>query len=152
MRPALVAWTRMGVALAILLALDQVLKAIVVASLDRGESESVFPGIGLTYVRNEGVAFGAFDDGGALIVVFTGIAMAGLVAWFALNTDKPWLWLPVGAVLGGALGNLADRARDGSVIDYLDPSFWPAFNLADVAIVAGVFCLVLIPDKREREP
>ena len=136
----------MGVVVAITVGLDQVLKAIVVSSLQPGESEAVFPGIELSYVRNEGVAFGAFDDGGALIVAFTTIALVVLVGYFAFNATRPWLWLPVGALLGGAFGNLADRVRDGSVIDYIDPTFWPAFNLADAAIVIGLFALLYIAE------
>ena len=49
----------------------------------------------------------------------------------------PWLWLPVGLLLGGALGNLVDRAREGAVIDLIDPVAWPAFNIADACIVVG---------------
>jgi signal peptidase II len=48
----------------------------------------------------------------------------------------------VGVLLGGAFGNLADRVRDGAVIDYVDPTFWPAFNLADGAIVVGLLGLL----------
>ncbi len=125
-------------------ALDQILKQIVVSEIARGEDRNVFFGIDLTYVRNEGVAFGALGDGGALIVVLTGLALAFLLAYFAANSGRPWLWLPVGAVLGGALGNLADRARDGSVIDYVDPVLWPAFNLADAAIVIGILGLLYV--------
>ena len=50
-------------------------------------------------------------------------------------------------LLGGALGNLADRARDGAVIDFIDPSFWPAFNLADASIVVGVLALLYVAEK-----
>ena len=56
----------------------------------------------------------------------------------------PLLWLPVGLILGGALGNLADRAREGAVIDFIDPIAWPAFNLADAAIVVGVLGLLYV--------
>jgi signal peptidase II len=56
----------------------------------------------------------------------------------------PYLWLPFGAVAGGAIGNLADRVRDGAVVDFIDPIFWPAFNLADVAIVLGIFGLLYV--------
>ncbi len=59
----------------------------------------------------------------------------------------PWLWLPTGMLLGGALGNLADRARDGAVIDFIDPSFWPAFNLADASIVVGVLGLLYVAER-----
>jgi signal peptidase II len=62
----------------------------------------------------------------------------------------PWLWLPVGLLLGGALGNLADRARQGAVIDFIDPVAWPAFNVADACIVVGVFVLLFVVEGRER--
>jgi signal peptidase II len=53
------------------------------------------------------------------------------------------MWLAVGLLAGGALGNLADRVRADAVTDYLDPPLWPAFNLADVAITVGALALVL---------
>ena len=122
---------------ALTVAVDQVTKAIAVASLDRGEEVNVFLGLDLTYVRNEGVAFGALSGGGPVLVAVIAVALAGLIAYFALHARSRLLWLPVGAILGGALGNLADRAREGAVIDFIDPIAWPAFNLADVAIVVG---------------
>ena len=91
-------------------------KAIAVASLERGEEVNVFLGLDMTYVRNEGVAFGALSSGGPLLVDRDRASRsAGLVAYFVANSDVPFLWLPVGLILGGALGNLADRARDGAV-------------------------------------
>ena len=129
-------------------AADQVAKAIAVASLDRGEQVNVFLGLDMTYVRNEGVAFGALSGGGALLVIAITVALAGLVAYFVLNSDLPYLWLPVGLILGGALGNLADRAREGAVVDFIDPIAWPAFNLADAAIVVGVLSLVYVAEAR----
>ena len=140
------AWRLAAATAAVVVALDQILKQIVVSEIARGEERNVFFGIDLTYVRNEGVAFGALGDGGALIMVLTGGALTLLLGYFAVNSARPWLWLPVGAVLGGALGNLADRAREGSVIDYVDPKFWPAFNLADTAIVIGVLGLLYVAE------
>jgi signal peptidase II len=125
---------------------DQVTKAIAVASLERGEEVNVFLGLDMTYVRNEGVAFGALSGGGPLLVVAIAAALAGLVVYFVLNSDTPFLWLPVGLILGGALGNLADRAREGAVVDFIDPIAWPAFNLADAAIVVGVLGLVYVAE------
>ena len=125
---------------------DQVTKAIAVASLERGEEVNVFLGLDMTYVRNEGVAFGALSGGGPLLVTAIALALAGLVAYFVVNSDVPFLWLPVGLILGGALGNLADRARDGAVVDFIDPIAWPAFNLADAAIVVGVLGLVYVAE------
>ena len=61
-----------------------------------------------------------------------------------LHATRPGLWLVVGLVVGGALGNLADRVRIGAAIDFIDPPLWPAFNLADVAIVVGVALLALM--------
>ena len=127
-------------------ALDQASKQIAVASLERGEEVNVFLGIDLTHVRNEGVAFGALSGGGPLLVIAIAVALGGLVAYFALNSRVRLLWLPVGLVLGGALGNLADRAREGAVIDFVDPIAWPAFNLADAAIVVGVLALLYVAE------
>ena len=123
---------------------DQASKAIAVASLERGEDVNVFLGLDMTYVRNEGVAFGALSGGGPLLVTGIAVALAGLVVFFALNSKVPFLWLPVGLIIGGALGNLADRARDGAVVDFIDPIAWPAFNLADAAIVVGVLGLLYV--------
>jgi len=127
-------------------AADQVTKAIAVASLERGEEVNVFLGLDMTYVRNEGVAFGALSSGGPLLVALISLALAGLVTYFVLNSAMPLLWLPVGLILGGALGNLADRAREGAVIDFIDPIAWPAFNLADAAIVIGVLALLYVAE------
>ena len=125
---------------------DQVTKGIAVASLDRGEEVNVFLGLDMTYVRNEGIAFGALSGGGPLLVGAIAIALAALAVYFALNTRVPLLWLPVGLILGGALGHLADRAREGAVIDFIDPIAWPAFNVADAAIVVGVLALLYVAE------
>jgi signal peptidase II len=81
-----------------------------------------------------------------LLVAAITLALVGLVVYFIANSDLPFLWLPVGLILGGALGNLADRAREGAVVDFIDPIAWPAFNLADAAIVAGVLGLVYVAE------
>jgi signal peptidase II len=126
------------------IALDQVVKAAIVASMAPGERTDLALGFDLTRVMNSGIAFGLFSNGGdALVVLFTSAAMALILGWFALDTTRPWLWLGVGLLSGGALGNLADRVRDGAVTDFFDPPLGPAFNLADVAITAGVFVIAL---------
>ena len=138
------AWRLAGVTAALIVAADQALKQIVVESVARGESRNVFFLLDLTHTRNKGVAFGALGDGGALVVALTAAAFGLLTLYFALNARRRGLWLPAGAIAGGALGNLADRAREGSVIDYLDPALWPAFNLADAAIVIGILGLLYV--------
>lgn len=141
-------------ALVATVALDQATKAIVVANVDRGEDINVFLGLSITNVRNTGVAFGAFAGAAVPILVVSAVALVGLVVYFGLNATEPWLWLPVGAVLGGAVANLVDRAREGAVIDFIDPVGWPAFNLADVAIVVGVLGLLYVLDgpRRRSDP
>ena len=126
--------------------LDQITKAIAVASLARGEDVNVFFGLDMTYVRNEGVAFGALSGGGPVLVAAIALALGGLLTYFVMHSEVRLLWLPVGLILGGALGNLADRAREGAVIDFIDPVAWPAFNLADAAIVLGVLGLLYVAE------
>jgi signal peptidase II len=61
-----------------------------------------------------------------------------------MRSRTAYLWLPVGMLLGGALGNLLDRVRDGAVTDFIDPVLWPAFNVADTCIVLGVLGLLWV--------
>jgi signal peptidase II len=128
----------------VIVALDQATKQAVIASIARGDSENVFFGLDLTNTRNTGVAFGALRGGGLVVTLLIAVSLTVLVGYFALNASTPWLWLPVGMLIGGALGNLADRAREGAVIDFIDPVAWPAFNLADASIVLGVLALLYV--------
>ena len=144
MGTAVRAWRLAGVVAGAVVVLDQATKQIVVANVERGSRSSVFLGVDLTYVRNKGVAFGAFGGGGGLVTALTLGAVALLALYFAFHTSTPYLWLPFGAVAGGAFGNLADRLRDGGVIDFIDPILWPAFNLADAAIVLGILGLLYV--------
>jgi signal peptidase II len=128
----------------LVVAVDQVTKQLVVTNIAQAEQVSVIPGLDLTYTRNTGVAFGALAGGGLIVALLIGLSLALLIGYFAANKDKPLLWLPVGMLLGGALGNLADRAREGAVVDFIDPVAWPAFNFADSCIVVGVFLLLWV--------
>src|SRR3954468_20897377 len=96
------AWLRAAIAALVLLAVDQATKQLVVHSLSRGESRNVFFGVEITNVRNKGVAFGAFGGGGALVTLLTVGAVCLLLGYFAMNASRPWLWLPVGVIAGGA--------------------------------------------------
>ena len=137
-------WARAIATTGLVVAIDQASKQAAVSQIERSEQVNVFLGIDLTNTRNTGVAFGALEGGGLVIGLLIGLALALLVGYFALHAARPWLWLPVGVLLGGALGNLADRARIGAVIDFIDPIAWPAFNLADAAIVLGVLGLLYV--------
>ena len=128
----------------LVVAIDQATKQLAITNIERGDQTNIFFGLDLTNTRNSGVAFGAFEGGGLVVAILIGISLALLVGYFALNHAMPLLWLPVGLLLGGALGNLADRARDGAVIDFIDPVAWPAFNVADASIVIGVLVLLWV--------
>lgn len=137
-------WARLLAAVAVVVALDQLTKLIATASVERGESVNVFLGLDIVNTRNTGVAFGALQDSGTLVALLIAVALLALVGYFAANAARPWLWLPAGLLLGGALGNLVDRVAEGAVIDFVDPIAWPAFNLADACIVAGVLALLYV--------
>ena len=136
---------------AVVVAIDQGVKAIVESSLELGERNDLALGIDLTRVTNSGVAFGLFSDGSdAAVIAFTAASLLLIVGWFAFDTTRPGLWLGVGLLTGGALGNLADRVFDGAVTDYLDPPIWPAFNVADIAITLGVVVIAFAALAPER--
>ena len=132
----------------VVVAVDQATKQAADRNVLRGDSVDVFPGLELVNARNSGVAFGALQGGGWILAVLIAVSLALLLGYFAVHRSQPWLWLPVGLLLGGALGNLADRAREGAVIDFIDPVAWPAFNVADACIVVGVFLLLYVVERR----
>jgi signal peptidase II len=134
----------------VVVVVDQATKQLAISGIERGEQVDVFLGLELTNARNTGVAFGALEGGGLVVAILIGLSLALLLAYFAFHREKPWLWLPVGLLLGGALGNLADRARIGAVIDWIDPVAWPAFNVADACIVVGVLALLYVVEGRDR--
>ena len=147
------AWARAGLVLLIVLAVDQLTKLLVREGIARGEEDPIFPALKLVHVRNEGVAFGIDAGGATLVIVLIALALLALVLFFARHTARPLMWLPVGLLIGGALGNIVDRVRDGAVTDFLKIPVWPAFNLADVAITAGVVCLLFVLERRDdRDP
>jgi signal peptidase II len=131
------------------LALDQLTKAIVRATLDRSEDAELILGIDLTNVRNTGVAFGMLAGGGTLLTIVTLVALAGLAGFFVAYSHRAHAWTPTGLLLGGALGNLLDRIRQGYVTDFIDLPWWPAFNVADIAITFGVVALFFVMDRHE---
>jgi signal peptidase II len=135
-------------------AADQGAKALVRGGLEPGERIGVLPGVHLVRVSNEGVAFGLFADGGALLVAVGAIALAALLAFFGTHARRPLAWLPTGLLIGGAAGNLIDRLRIGAVTDFVKLPHWPAFNVADMAITFGVLALVYVlegpPRRAER--
>jgi signal peptidase II len=145
------AFARAALVLGAVLILDQVTKRLVMDGITVGDRRSVFLGIHLVHVRNKGVAFGFFSGGGTLVLVFTFIALAVLVGYFAMRPDKRLLWLPTGLLLGGAIGNLIDRIANGAVTDFIKLPAWPAFNVADMAITFGVLSLLWVLEGRRKD-
>jgi signal peptidase II len=134
--------------------LDQITKAMVRPALALHESVVVIPGfLDLTRVHNTGAAFGMLNsvDFPFKTVVLSLVAFIALggVAWYALTVPLPDSLARIGiaGVLGGAIGNLIDRATGGYVLDFVDAywngwHFW-AFNVADAAITVGVIFMIL---------
>ncbi len=133
---------------------DQVTKAMVESSIPEHSVIPVFPRLfNLTHVKNAGAAFGLFSDSPApwkttMLVVVSGALLMTVVAIVWRNRRLQWeAGVGLALILGGALSNLVDRIRVGRVVDFLDVYFhsyhWPAFNLADSAIVVGAGFLIL---------
>ncbi len=150
----------------VIVALDQLTKAIVRATLPLHESVSVLPGfVDFTHVRNTGAAFGILNaaDFPFKTVVIAVIATAALigVGMYAASLAHHQLVARIGLalIIGGATGNLLDRIVSGSVVDFVDVywrayHFW-AFNVADSAITIGVGIMILDMlgvDKRSASP
>jgi signal peptidase II len=136
----------------VVVAVDQGTKALATSLVDRGERVEVLPFLAFENVRNKGVAFGLGGDISALVVGATVVVLLGLLFFLASRsrTGLP-IWLPAALLIGGAVGNLADRVRDGAVIDFIDLPLWPTFNLADVSIVVGVLLLLFEVERTESD-
>jgi signal peptidase II len=143
----------LGLSFIVVVILDLVTKAYIVTHLPLFASRPIIPGLfNLVHIQNKGVAFGIL--GGAapiwrdiLLLLFPIVAMAGILIFVLTNPQrKMGILLSLGAILGGALGNLIDRLRYRAVIDFADIFWgqyhWPAFNVADSAITLGVLFLV----------
>ncbi|MDQ2630531.1 MAG: signal peptidase II [Actinomycetota bacterium] len=138
------AWSLAGALCGLVFAADQAAKAAVEANLVPGEKIELLGPIGLTLAHNRGVAFG-LAGGAGIGLVFLGLAaLAVIVYLFSRDATASGIWVAVGLLAGGALGNLADRIRADEVTDYIDVGSWPAFNIADIAITCGVVLLVLV--------
>ena len=137
-----------------ILALDQATKMLVAGRLAPGESVEILPGVlHFTLVRNTGMAFGLLSGLDvpfkSLLMTLLSLAALAAVIYYALRSPRGETMTHFGLVfiLGGALGNIVDRARLGYVIDFVDVFYrdahWPAFNVADSSICVGVGLLLL---------
>lgn len=134
------------ITIAIVILLDQAAKALLVEFMEPSQSVRVIPGVlKFTYVENPGAAFGLFAGSKQLIFwVALAIVVATLIWFFYTRKSESVItFIGLGCIIGGACGNLIDRILRGKVVDFIDLSWWPVFNTADLAIVVGVIIIMI---------
>ena len=141
-----------GPALAVAaLAADQFLKSWAHEAVRANGDIPLVPGLNLVAINNSGVAFGIAGGAAPLLLILIGLALSAWLFLWSLRSHSSAHRMGLGLAVGGALGNVADRMRFGSVRDYIDIYWanhhWPAFNLADVAIVIGLAVVVIFQEK-----
>ncbi|MBP3375775.1 MAG: signal peptidase II [Clostridia bacterium] len=143
------------VLMVVAIALDQVSKYLIVANMELYESVDIIPGVlRLTYIHNDGAAFGSMDEHRWIFMVFSTIAIIGILVFLFWKKPQDKLLLSsLILITGGGIGNMIDRVALGYVIDFIDfcafPNLWMwIFNIADscVCIGAGLLALWLILD------
>jgi signal peptidase II len=153
----------LGLTAATVVLADQLSKAAITATLGVGESVRVVGDVlMLWHVRNTGAAFSLFQFEGSLLLFYAVHVVAlGMVAWFhrAFQGRSLWLHAIVGLLLGGSIGNLIDRVRQGYVTDFISVGLgdarFPTWNVADAAITTGIVLLIaylLLLEPRRAEP
>ena len=132
---------------------DQLSKLFIVKGLYVGESINILPFFDIVHVRNRGVTFGLLSGTlQPIVLVILSLVIVGFLIDYARKNEnyRPFISL----IVGGAIGNVIDRVVYGSVVDFLDfhlgKYHWPAFNIADSAIVIGVFVLFFISYSEEK--
>jgi signal peptidase II len=147
-------WAGLGAVVLAAVAADQLTKLIVSSQLELDEALHVFGPFSIHHVQNSGIAFGLFASATAAVTVLTALAVAWMLFYFARSGARhPVLPVALGLLIGGSASNLIDRIRLGHVTDFLDLTYWPAFNLADSFIVVGVailFVTLLLGETRQR--
>jgi signal peptidase II len=150
-----------GFALLLVLLVDQISKALVLSHVSPRGAISVLPYVNLVCTMNRGISFGLLSTGATWQLVFIWCSVICLVVYLAYQfwCSSNWvLSVCIGSILGGAIGNILDRVNYGAVVDFIDVFVlnmhffgvtvkewhWPAFNVADSAIVVGVFVLIIL--------
>ncbi|MGZ0188027.1 MAG: signal peptidase II [Alphaproteobacteria bacterium] len=129
--------------------LDQATKQLALATFSPIAPISVLPFLDLTLAWNRGVSFGMFGGGGVPVIVFIAVSLAisGFLAWQMVKAETRISMFGYAFIVGGALGNVIDRAIYGAVIDfvllYWRQWSWPVFNIADMAITLGVVLILI---------
>jgi signal peptidase II len=139
-------YRRLLLTAAAVIVVDQISKQIALAGLDDGPVDVIEGVLSLRLTYNSGGAFGIAQGLPALFLIATAVVVAVILLW-AKRLDEPSLEVPLGLILGGGLGNVADRlfrGNDGRVVDFIDLHVWPVFNLADSSIFIGVVLILVL--------
>jgi signal peptidase II len=145
--PVARSWLGAAIVVVIVVVADQITKHAVRSSIVPGEERRFLPGVELVNTRNHGVAFGFLPGSHVGVTILIAVALLVLLGYFAIHVTRPLIWLPTGMLIGGAIGNVLDRIRGGSVTDFVKlPLGWPPFNLADASITLGIVVLYLVID------
>lgn len=127
--------------------LDRITKLLILNYIPLNSSIAIFSFFSLTHVLNTGTAFGLLKNAQWFFLIFASAVSAFIIVKY--QTFQPKIQLLSALVLAGALGNLFDRLFYGAVIDFINFSFWPAFNIADSAISIAVVLLLYCESKRK---
>ncbi|WP_279483987.1 signal peptidase II [Aureimonas sp. SK2] len=137
-------------AVAVAFTADQVTKVVALQNLNVWASVAILPGLNLTLGFNDGISFGILADtvfGQPLILVTLTGLLTCYLCFLGGTATRPLEGAGYGSIVGGSLGNIVDRLRQGAVTDFLDIYWsdwhWPTFNVADIAIVVGVAAIAL---------
>ena len=134
------------------LGVDQLSKSWAHAWVGAHGPQPVFPGLTIIATSNTGMAFSLGEGAALWVLIGIALAICGWFFWWLLRAEGPAEASGLGLAIGGALGNVVDRLRFGAVRDFVDAYWgnwhWPAFNLADAAILTGLAMVVLFHKER----
>ena len=147
------AYVLAGSAASVVVLLDRITKIWALDALADGDRVVIDGLLGFQLTSNTGAAYGLFKGGGSLIAVAAIIA-SGLIVYALRSVERRFEAVTLGAIMGGALGNLIDRIVrgpgwfDGAVVDWIETPLWQNFNIADSAISVGAVLLILATFRR----
>ena len=126
-----------------LIVFDQGVKWLIVANMVPYSSIEIWRFIHLTFVQNTGAAFGLFEGAKVFFIFFTAALITAYFFFFCRRKGFERYRLAASLMVGGAAGNCIDRIFRGYVVDFIDLSYWPVFNIADIAVVCGTLLLAI---------
>lgn len=123
------------------LLIDQITKFFIRTNFSLGESFPITNFFEITYITNTGAGFGIFSGQNMFLALFSIIVIFIILYYWKSIKKEEKIWFAL--IIGGIVGNVVDRLFFGYVIDFINFSFWPAFNVADSALVVSVAVLII---------